>query len=54
MKKIQESVSTFLFDEYLILGLSKKWIEIFGELPKFDAILDKNGKLILKSTKSIS
>ena len=54
MKKIQDNVQTFLLDDYLILGLHKKWIEVFGELPKFNVILDKNGKLILKSTKSIS
>ena len=53
MKKIQDNVQTFLFDDYLILGLNKKWIEVFGEIPKFNAMLDKNGKLILKSTKSI-
>ena len=53
MEKIQEIVSMFLFDDYLILGLKKQWINIFSELPKFDAMIDKNGKLILKSTKSI-
>lgn len=54
MKKIQENVRTLLFDQYLILGLSKKWTEVFNEIPKFDAMLDKHGRLVLKSTKSIS
>lgn len=54
MKKIQDNIQTFLFDDYLLLGLNKKWIEVFGEMPKFNAMLDKNGKLILKSTKSIT
>ena len=54
MKKFGNQVSTFLFEDYLVLGLEKKWLEVFGELPKFESMLDKNGRLILKSTKSIS
>ena len=54
MKKIKENIGTFLFDDYLVLGLHKKWIELFGEIPKFNVTLDKNRKLVLKSTKSIS
>lgn len=54
MKKIQENVRTILFDEYLILGLNKKWIGVFNEMPMFDVMLDKQGRLVLKSTKSIS
>lgn len=53
MKKFGKEVGTFLFDEYLVLGLDKKWLDIFGEPPKFESMIDKNGKLILKSTKSI-
>jgi hypothetical protein len=52
MEKIAE-VGTFLFDDYLILGLSKKWLQLLGETPKFEALIDKKGKLILRSTTSI-
>ena len=38
---------------YLILGLSKDWIKVFDELPKFESMIDKKGRLILRSTKSI-
>jgi len=41
IKKI-DSVGTFPFDEYLVLGFSKKWLKIFGGPPKFDAYLDDN------------
>ena len=54
MKKFGNKVNAFLFDDYLVLGLDKKWLEVFRELPSFESMIDKNGKLILKSTKSIS
>jgi len=53
MKKFGKETSTFLFEDYLVLGLEKKWMELFGELPKFESMIDKNGRLVLKSTKSI-
>lgn len=53
MKKFGKEVNTFVFDDYIILGLAKDWINAFGELPKFESFIDKNGRLILKSTKSI-
>ena len=43
MEKIAE-VGTFLFDDYLILGLSKKWLQLLGETPKFEALIDKKRK----------
>jgi len=52
MGKIAE-VGTFLFDDYLILGLSKKWMQLLGDTPRFEALIDKKGKLILRSTTSI-
>ncbi len=54
MKKFGNKVNAFLFDEFLVLGLDKKWLEIFGELPSFESMIDDSGRLILKSTKSIS
>jgi len=52
MEKIAE-VGTFLFDDYLILGLSKKWMQLLGTTPRFEVLIDKKGKLILRSTTSI-
>lgn len=48
MKKLG-TVNTFQFDKYLLLGFSKDWVAKFGELPSFDILLDKTGKLHLKS-----
>jgi len=45
---------SFIFDEHIIISLDEKWIEVFGELPKFDVKIDKKGKLHRISTKSIS
>lgn len=43
----------FLFEEHILISLDKKWIEVFGELPKFEVKIDKKGKLCITSTKSI-
>lgn len=47
------TTKTARFENYLIIGLDGKWEKLFGELPEFDAKLDKKGKLHLVSTKSI-
>lgn len=52
MKKFCET-KPMLFEGYLILSLDKKWLDVFGELPTFEAGLDDDGKLHLISTKSI-
>jgi hypothetical protein len=52
MKKICE-VKPLLFDSYLVLALSKEWLDVFGEMPTFEASLDDDGKLYLTSTKSV-
>lgn len=51
MKKICET-KPLLFEGYLILALDKKWFDVFGEMPTFEASLDDDGKLHLISTKS--
>jgi len=53
MLKIGKEIGTTLFGDFLVLGLSKQWLNAFGELPKFGATLDKDGKLHLVSTKPI-
>jgi len=44
---------SFLFEEHILISLDKKWIEIFGEIPKFEVKIDKKGKLHIISTRSI-
>jgi len=34
MKKFGNQVSVFLFEDYLILGLEKKWLEVFISILK--------------------
>ena len=53
MKKFGKETRTFLFDDYVIMSLHKDWINAFGELPKFESMIDGKGHLVLKSTKSI-
>ena len=43
----------FLFENSIIISLDKKWIEVFGEIPKFEIKIDKKGRLHIISTKSI-
>jgi len=53
MKKLGE-FDSFLFEDHIIISLDRKWLEVFGELPKFEVAIDEKGKLHIKSTKSIS
>ena len=42
------NVKTQLFDEFLILGFSKKWLFVNEGKPiEFDVVLTKEGKLVL-------
>ncbi len=43
------TVQASLFDEFLIVSLDKKWINIFGRLPVFRVIIDDQGRLCLQS-----
>lgn len=43
------TVQANLFDDYLIVGLDKKWINVFGGLPVFRIIIDDKGRLCLQS-----
>ena len=47
MKKVNE-ITSYLFDDSLIISLSKDWVNVFGSLPKFSTKI-KNGRLILTS-----
>jgi len=46
MKKITE-VKSYLFDNYLIVSLSKDWVNVFGEIPRFKVVLDNKKQLCL-------
>jgi hypothetical protein len=53
MEIIKKEVPTFLFNDYYILALDKKWARVLGEPLTFNAVIDKTGKLHLVSTNSI-
>ena len=37
-----------LFEDYIILGLTKEWSKFFKDKPYFDVEIDNKGRLILK------
>ncbi len=40
-------VKPFLLDDFLIISLDKKWIDVCDGIPTFTAIIDKEGRLNL-------
>jgi len=44
LKKIS-SVTPYLFENHLIISLSKDWINVFKGIPEFDVYLDEGKKL---------
>lgn len=46
MKKI---VKSFLFENNLIISLSKEWLEIFGKIIDFEYYVDNQNHLVIKS-----
>ncbi len=52
MEKVGKAKTT-MFEDFLVLGLHKDLMNVFGELPEFDVQIDNKRKLHLISTKSI-
>ena len=51
MEKIGE-FGSFLFEGYIVILLHKEWLDLFGEIPRFEIKLDNKRKLCIVSTKS--
>ena len=47
MKKL-EKIVPFLFEDSLVISLSKDWFAMFNDVPRFEAQI-KEGKLVLSS-----
>jgi hypothetical protein len=47
------TITPMNFDGYLILSLSKDWINQFSGIPKFSVMINKSGKLCITSESSI-
>lgn len=43
------TISPYFFEDKLIISLSKEWINLFNEIPKFKVFLDGKNQLILQS-----
>lgn len=43
------TISPLIFNESLIIALTKDWINHFHSVPKFDVSIDKKGKLCIIS-----
>ncbi len=43
------TVKPLLFDQSLIISLSKDWLTNFSTIPEFDVIIDKKGRLCIIS-----
>ena len=50
MKKISH-ITSYLFENQLIISLSKDWMKTFGGLPQFDVFIDEKNRLHLVSKK---
>ena len=48
MNKIA-TTTCHLFENYLIISLTCKWIDVFGRIPEFDVSIDSDDKLRLTS-----
>lgn len=51
-KKIAQIIPC-LFDDSLIIALSKNWINKFGTMPKFEVLIDGKGRLVIQSEDSL-
>jgi len=52
MKRLSD-VTSYLFEDHIIISLSKDWLNTFGKLPDFEVLIDNLGKLHLKSKQTI-
>jgi len=46
-------VSPYLFENYLLISLDKKWIEVCNGIPKFVVFIGDDKKLHLVSTQEV-
>jgi len=40
-------ITPYLFNDKLIIALSNQWLDYFKRIPRFKALLDEKGNLIL-------
>ena len=42
------AITPYFFEDKLIISLSKEWIELFQDIPKFNVIIDAKNRLVLQ------
>ena len=47
------TVKSLLFENSLIISLSKDWLNYFSKIPEFDVIIDNKGRLCITSQEKI-
>lgn len=50
-QQILQKISPILFEDKLLISFSKEWLKIFGKIPDFDVIIDKDNRLHLVGPK---
>jgi len=46
-------ISPLLFSDFLILSLTKNWLEKFSGIPEFNVSIDKKGHLCITSVEEV-
>ena len=44
------TISPYFFEDKLIISLSREWMKLFNEMPKFKVFLDRKNQLVLQSS----
>ena len=52
MKRLSD-VTSYLFDDHIIISFEKEWITIFKRLPEFEVLIDNKKRLHLISKETI-
>jgi len=47
------TISPLIFEDSLIIALTKNWVNHFQSMPKFDVSIDKKGRLCIVSKNTI-
>ncbi len=48
-----KTVKSLLFENSLILSLSKDWLNHFTKIPEFDVMIDNDGRLCITSQEKV-
>jgi len=52
MKRLSD-ITSYLFEDHIIISLSKDWINVFKAIPEFEVIIDNKKRLHLISKNKV-